>query len=237
MATNEKLGTKSATAEPKKENFVTKTIKFFEKNQKWIYGILIGILMIAVAIVLLNRFYFQPKMERGSTAILKPIEFYTQAVQMGDSALYTQALEGDEENDGFLTIISQYKWTSISNTAKYFAGLCYLNTGDEDEALKFFKEFKHKEDVYWHACQMLIGDIYDNQNDTKNAIKYYEVATESKDPYFTPIALFKLGQQYERDNNWKKAIAAYEQIENNFNTQYMNMGVDKFLERAKIKAN
>ena len=144
-------------------------------------------------------------------------------------------LEGDDENDGFLTIISDYKLTKTANTAKFYAGLTYLKLNDKEEALNYLLQFKKKEDVLWYACQALIGDLYDEQGDESKAITYYKKAVKNDDPYFTPINLFKLGQMYERSENWKEAAAAYKRIESDYYDQYQNMGVAKFAENVKSK--
>ena len=235
MAKNEKVGTKTDALGQPKENFITKTTDFFNQYQKIIYGILIALLTIILVVVLGNKFYLQPKMERGTTMILRPIEYYTAALQSRDTLLFQKALEGDEEYDGFETIIDLCKMTRIGNTARYFAGLCYLNMGQHEEALTYFKKFKKKEDVYWYACQALIGDIYDNMEENANAIKYYKKAVKGNDPYYTPIALFKLGQQYEKQDKWKEALSEYQKIESKYHEQYQVMGVEKFTEKAKYK--
>ena len=234
MTKKEKIGTKAEVAGQQKENILTKINDFFNQYQKIIYSTLITLLSIILVIVLGNRFYLQPRMERGTAMIIKPIEYYTTAVQSRDTLLFQKALEGDEEYDGFETIIDQCKMTPIANTARYFAGLCYLNMGQQEEALDYLKKFKKKEDVYWYACQMLIGDIYDDMQDESNAIKYYKKATKGND-YYAPIALFKLGQQYEKQDKWKEAVAEYQTIEDKYYQQYQLMGVEKFAEKAKCK--
>ena len=233
MTKNEKIGAKNDVVGQQKENFITRTTDFFNQYQKIIYGTLIALLAVILLVVLGNRFYLQPKMEKGTAMILKPIEYYSNALQSRDTLLFQKALEGDEEYDGFETIITQCKLTRIGNTAHYFAGLCYLNMGQQEEALDYFKKFKKREDVYWYACQALIGDIYDNMQDDANAKKYYNKAIKGDDPYYTPIALFKLGQIYEKENNWKDALASYQKIEKTYYQQYQVMGVEKFAEKAK----
>jgi len=83
----------------------------------------------------------------------------------------------------------------------------------------------------------LIGDIYDDEGDSENAIKYYKKAVKGDNPYFTPNNLFKLAQMYERNDNWESALEAYQRIESEFYQQYQLMGIDRYLERAKINAS
>lgn len=233
MANTEKLGSKKEELAQENENFVTKTLSFFNKYQNIIYGIIIGILVIVLAILAFNRFYLQKKNAEASAQIVKPIEWFVQ----GDSASLNLALEGDGENDGFLDIASNYKITKTANTANYYAGLTYMKLGQKDEALEYLKKFKKKEDVIWYGCQALIGDIYDDNGDESKAISYYEKAVKGEDPYFTPIALFKLGQMYERKGDWKKALDAYQTIEKDFYNEYNRMSIAQYVERAKSKVS
>ncbi len=233
MANTENLGSKKTEQVQENENFVTKILSFFNKYQNIIYGVIIGILVIVLAILAFNRFYLQKKNAEASAQIVQPIHWFVQ----GDTASLKLALEGDDENDGFLDIASGYKITHTANTANYYAGLTYLKLGQKDEALEYLKKFKKKEDVLWYACQATIGDLYDEQGDEAKAISYYEKAVKGEDPYFTPIALFKLGQMYERKGDWKKASDAYQTIEKNFYEEYNKMSIAQYAERAKANAS
>ncbi len=231
MANNEQLGAKKSENTQQEENFGARFINFFAKNQNVIFGVVIAILVVAAGIIAFNKFYLTPKNEKASAAMIAPINYYL----AGDSVSLNYALEGDDENDGFLTIISDYKITKTANTAKYYAGLTYLKLNDKEEALNYLLKFKKKEDVLWYACQALIADIYDEQGDEANAINYYKKSVKNDDPYFTPINLFKLGQMYERQENWKEANNAYQRIESEYFDQYQSMGVAKFAENVKSK--
>ncbi|MCQ2276233.1 MAG: tetratricopeptide repeat protein [Bacteroidales bacterium] len=233
MASNEKLGSKKTEQEEVSENFVTKTIAFFNKYQNIIYGVIIGILVVVLAIILFNKFYLQKKNGEASAQMSYPIS----QLMAGDSASLNRALEGNDENDGFLSIADGYKLTKTSNTAKYYAGLCYLKLGQKDEAMDYLKKFKKREDVLWYGCQSVIGDLYDEQGDEAAAVKYYEKAAKGEDPYFTPIALFKLAQMYERQDKWNEAADTYQKIEDNFYAEYTKMSIAQYAERAKAKAS
>ena len=168
MENNEKIGAKKESTTQQKENFISKTIAFFNKYNKIVYGVIIVILVIISGILAFNKFYLAPKAEKASMLILKPIE----KMMAGDSASVLIALEGDEEIDGFLTIAKGYSLTKTANIANYYAGLSYLKLNDKEEALKYLSKFKHKEDVLWYSCQALIGDIYDDMGDAKKALDF-----------------------------------------------------------------
>ncbi|MCL2290485.1 MAG: tetratricopeptide repeat protein [Bacteroidetes bacterium] len=215
------------------ESFVVRIFNFFNQYNKIIYGIAIGLLVIIVALLAFNKFYLAPRTEKASAMMTAPIEFMMKA----DSLSLVMALEGDDEHEGFLSIASSFRFTRTANTARYLAGMCYLGLGDKEEALNYLLKFKRKDDIYWFGAQATIGNLYDDQGDTKKAIRYYRRAVGGNDPYLTPANLFKLGQLYEREGDWRKAVTAYETIQKDFFTEYQKMGVDRFLERALINRN
>jgi len=224
---------KGLSTQPAKENFVIRIFKFFNQYDKIIYGVAVGLLLLVGILLAFNKYYIVPQNEKASALMTAPIDFMMQ----GDTLSLTKALEGDDENEGFLTIASSFALTSTKNSANYFAGLCYLKLGDKEEALNYLLKFKHKDDIYWFAAQGMISDLYDDQGELAKAIKHAKKAAESKDPYFAPISLFKLGQLYEREGNWAKAAVTYKTIQEKFYDEYQKMGVDKFLEKALIKEN
>jgi tetratricopeptide (TPR) repeat protein len=228
-----KLEEKKEQSQHKHEGFVVRVFGFFNQYDKIIYGVTIGLLVVVCGLLALNKFYLTPKAEKASALMTIPIDYMLRA----DSLSLIQALEGDDENEGFLSIASSFSLTSTANTAKYFAGLCYLKLGEKEDALHYLLKFKHKDDIYWYAAQGMISDLYDDQGETAKAIKHCKKAAESKDPYFAPVSLFKLGQLYEREENWGKAVAAYQAIKDRFYAEYQKMNIDKFLERALINQN
>lgn len=233
MANTEKLGTKQEIEGQENEK---KLVAFFKNNEKVIYGVLLGILVVVILIVALFRFIITPRNQKAAEAIMAPIEQYTIGLSTGDSLSFATALEGNEETDGFLTIIDDYGSTKAGNTAKYYAALCYLQQHNYDEALDMLLKYKKKDQNVWYSAQMLIGDIYDEQGDVENAKKYYKHAIKGNTELVAPVAAFKLGMLFEREENWNEAYDNYKFIEEEFYERYTQMGVAKYLERAKIKA-
>jgi len=228
-----KLDEKKEQGQRTQEGFVVRTLNFFNQYNKVIYGVAIGLLVIVGALLAFNKFYITPQTEKASAMMTAPIEFMMKA----DSLSLIKALEGDDEHEGFLSIASSFRFTRTANTARYLAGMCYLSLGDKEDALNYLLKFKRRDDVYWFGAQATIGNLYDDQGDTRKAIRYYRRAVGGNDPFLTPANLFKLGQLYEREGDWRRAAAAYETIQKDFFTEYQKMGVDRFLERALINRN
>ena len=224
---------KKEQGQHKHDGFVVRVFSFFNQYDKIIYGVAIGLLVIVCGLLALNKFYLTPQAEKASQMMRAPMDL----MQQTDSVSLLKALEGDEANEGFLTIASLSKFTSTSNTANYFAGKCYLALGDKEEALRYLLKFKHKDEIYWYIAQGMISDLYDDMGELAKAITYCKKASESKDPYSAPVNLFKLGQLYEREGDWKKAATAYQAVKDKFYAEYQKMNIDKFLERALINQN
>lgn len=233
MANTEKLGTKQEIEGKENEKNL---VAFFKKYEKIIYSVLLGIVVIAILIVALFKFIITPRNQKAAEAIIAPIEQYTLALSTGDSLAFATALEGNEDADGFLTIIDDYGHTKAGNTAKYYAALCYLQQHNTDEALDMLLKYKKNDKNVWYSAQMLIGDLYDEQGDVENAKKYYQHAIKGNTELVAPVAAFKLGMLFEREENWDKAYDNYKLIEDKFYERYTQMGVAKYLERAKIKS-
>ena len=233
MANTEKLGTKQEIEGQENEK---KLVAFFKNNEKVIYGVLLGILVVVILIIALFRFIITPRNQKAAEAIMAPIEQYTIGLSTGDSLSFATALEGNEETDGFLTIIDDYGRTKAGNTAKYYAALCYLQQHNYDDALDMLLQYKKKDNNVWYSAQMLIGDLYDEQGDVENAKKYYKHAIKGNTELVAPVAAFKLGMLFEREENWNEAYNNYKLIEDKYYKRYSLMGVSKYLERAKIKA-
>ncbi|MBR0078002.1 MAG: tetratricopeptide repeat protein [Bacteroidales bacterium] len=233
MANTEKLGTKQEIEGQENEK---KLVAFFKNNEKIIYGVLLGILVVVILIIALFRFIITPRNQKAAEAIMAPIEQFTLALGTGDSLAFAAALDGNEETDGFLTIIDDYGSTKAGNTARYYAAVCYLQQRDPEEALDMLLKYKKNDDNVWYKAQLLIGDLYDEQGDVENAKKYYKHAMKGNTELVAPEAAFKLGMLYEREENWSEAYNNYQFIQDKFYERYNQMGVSKYLERAKIKA-
>jgi len=64
MAKKEKVGAKKDDGAQKKETFVSKTILFFTKYNKFIYGAIIAILVVIIGILAFNRFIYKKRLKK-----------------------------------------------------------------------------------------------------------------------------------------------------------------------------
>lgn len=213
-------------------------------KHKLIFDIVFIVVLVIILLAVVYRQWLAPMWNNAASEAAQPT--IAQVVEANtlttDTAKLKIALEGDDENDGFLTVIDNYDHPGIKSaraakfSLKYYAALCYLNQGNEDEALETLLQMKKRDDYLWYEAQMLIGDLYDDQNDEDNAKKYFQKAADGKTDFVAPIALWKLGMLCEREGDWDGAFKNYEEIMNSYPERYSQMGVAKYYERAKIKA-
>jgi tetratricopeptide (TPR) repeat protein len=258
MANTEKLGdlNDSTEKEKTKKTIATdklgsshdgkgKLVAWYAKNKKVID--IIGISLLVVAFFLLIYFlWLKPKWNKEASEAAQPTiaTVVNNSMLSTDTATLKAALEGDEkgEIEGFLSIIDRYDHPIFKTSRaakfslKYYAALCYLNLGQEEEALDMLLKMKKRDSYLWYEAQMLIGDLYDDQDDTDNAKKYFQKAAKGETDFVAPIALWKLGMLCEREGDWAGAFENYEKIQNDYPERYNQMGVAKYYERAKIKA-
>ncbi len=187
---------------------------FWETYQKQIiYGV--G----AIAAVALLYFGYQnlivePKQKEAVAAMWK-------AQQMFEKDSFTQALNAPAlDADGFLAVIDKYGSTPAGNSAKYYAAVCYLQTGDFDNAIKYMEDYDAEGDLLPTMKYGILGDCYSEKQDFGKAISMYEkAATATDNEALVPIYLKKLGLLNEKQGNKEAAVKAFERIRSEFPNQ------------------
>lgn len=142
--------------------------------------------------------------------------------------------------EGFLGIADQYSGTQAGNMARYYAAVCYLQTGDYDSAINQMEKFSPSDDLLPALKQGILGDCYSEKEDYGKAIKYYEKAADASDnEIVATYYLKKLGMLHEYQGNHKDAIKAYERIRRDYaniqSTEWRE--IEKYIYRAKGNMN
>ena len=112
------------------ESTLGRTEMFVENNKKTITAVVIALIVIVLAVFGVKKYYLEPRENEAQAAIFR-------AEQLFENDDYATALNGDGNNMGFLDVINEYGSTKAGNLAKYYAGICYLNTGDYNNAIKY----------------------------------------------------------------------------------------------------
>ncbi|MDR0544014.1 MAG: tetratricopeptide repeat protein [Odoribacteraceae bacterium] len=203
------------------------TEQFIERNQKWIIRGVTFILVAIAAFFGYHKLYKAPLEKEARVQMASPERYFQQ-----DSFLL--ALNGDGNALGFLEIIDQYGSTPSGNLANYYAGLCLLYTGDYQDAITYFNRFSSDDMVFSHVVKANIGDAYMELEDFKQAAHFYKQATDgNKNELTAPMILMKAGLAYEKSNDYKNALAAYEKLEKEFPNSIEARDIEKYIARSK----
>ena len=191
---------------------MNKTELFFEKNGRMMSYIFLGLLILAALIFGYRSLLVQPRAEKAA-------EMIAEAQNRFDSETpdFELALQGDANGAGFLDVIEQYGSTPSGNLAKHYAGICYLRTGDLENAAKYLAKYSPVKGIPGSLINAqnygLQGDVAVERQDYAAAVKFYDKAVKAADNNMTaPMYLRKAGLAEQARGNDDKAAAYYEEI-------------------------
>jgi tetratricopeptide (TPR) repeat protein len=119
--------------------------------------------------------------------------------------------------DGFLAIIDKFGGTPAANTANYYAGICYLQMGDMDNAIKYLEDFSPEGDILPAMKYGVLGDCYSEKENYDEALGLYEKAADAtKNDLLAGYFLKKLGMLNEYCGNKDAALKAYTRLQRDF---------------------
>ncbi len=210
------------------EEVLGRTEQFIEKHNRILFIVLGSIIVVILLYFGFKRFYLMPREDKAQAAM-----FFAERYFEKDS--FNLALNGDGQSLGFKDIIDDYGMTKSSNLARYYAGICYLNTKDYESAIKHLKKFKSKDKIVSSMALGAIGDAYLELKDTKKGLSFYlKAADKNSNDFVTPTFLMKAGWIYEIDKDWEKALKTFERIKKEYPRSSEAMTVDKHIVRAKV---
>jgi tetratricopeptide (TPR) repeat protein len=209
------------------EETLTRTEKYLEDNYKPLLIVLGGIVAI-VALVWLGKIYLNNRNKEAQSQMFMAERY----LEMDSLNL---ALKGDGNYLGFLDIADNYKMTKAGNLAAYSAGICYLNLGNYNEAIKYLDKYKKKDQVIASIAIGATGDAYVELGDLeKGASKYVEAADYADNSFNTPLYLMKAANIYEMERKFDKALSLYERIQDKYPESTEGSTIDKYIARVKV---
>ncbi|MGD9978471.1 MAG: tol-pal system YbgF family protein [Bacteroidales bacterium] len=207
------------------DNALTRSEQFIEQNQKSLTIIIVAILVIVSIYFGYKRLYIAPMEEEARSQIFAA-EFYFEK----DS--FNLALNGNDNDLGFLEIADKYGVTKTGNLANYYAGICYRQLGDYKKAISHLKKFDAGDLLVTPIAYGAMGDCYVELNNLEEGAKYYERAADyTEDEFTTPIFLKKAGTVYEELKQNDRALKLYNQIKENFPKSSEARDIDKDIAR------
>lgn len=207
------------------EETVSRTNQFLDENKKTIYGILIALLVIGLAIVAWYKFYYQPKRTEAIDQ-LYPAEANFRAKE------YKLALEGDGNVLGFTQIIQDFG-KKAGKDVYFYAGVCELQLGNYENALNYLKKYTGKDAILAARATACSGDAYVGLEKYKDALACYEKAAASADNIFAAGYLLKAGVVCEEMGDKAKALGFYKQIKDKYPQSMEGYDIDKYIARIE----
>lgn len=211
------------------EHALTRAEQFIETYQKqiiWVVGIILGVVVLYMSF---QRFYVDRKSQEAAAQMF-PAEQYFEKDD------WDKALNGDNNNLGFSSIVSEYRFTPSAQLAKYYAGICCLRLGEYEDAIDYLGKFKSKDKILSSLALGGIGDAHAQLGETGKAVSFYKKAAEHKSNDFTsPLYLLRAGILLEKEGKFKEAGELYERIKTDYATSTEGRTIDKYIARTKIE--
>jgi tetratricopeptide (TPR) repeat protein len=204
---------------------ISRTDQFFRDNKKTIYGILIALLVIGLAIVAFYKFYYQPK-SKEATAQMFPAEA---SFRSGE---YDLALNGDGNVLGFSQIIDDFG-AKAGKDVYFYAGICELQLGNYQESINYLKKYKGKESILKARAIAAMGDAYVGLEKYDDALGCFDKAAAVADNIFAATYLLKAGVVCEELGNTDKALTYYKKIKDQYPQSIEGYDIDKYISRIE----
>ena len=213
----------------------SRTEDFVARNQKIILGI-VGVAFIgAIAYFLYTKFVVEPKeVEATNEMYVAQKNFELATDGTASDSLYNLALNGAEGKLGFVKIADEFSGTDAGNLANYYAGIAYLNTGKNDEAITYLEKF-NSSDVMLKALAIgAIGDAHSQKNQIKEALDFYKKALSSNENEFTtPRFTLKAGKSALALGNKEEALKFFTDIKDKYESTPEAQGIDALIGLAQ----
>jgi tetratricopeptide (TPR) repeat protein len=214
------------------DDIILKAKGFWTKNQKPI-SIVLGVIIVLVGgWYVYNNYFVAPKEEEAEKTMFKAEQYFRQ-----DSLKL--ALNGDQFNRGFIYIINNYGSTKAGNLAKYYAGLCYLKTGDFNKAVNYLKDFSSNAKQIQMMAYGALGDAYSELNKNDDAVNSYKKAANefTDDVTMSSEYLFRAALKLETLGKNSEALELYKELKEKYPNTQRGYSADKYIYRLSIIPN
>ncbi|MBR2450498.1 MAG: tetratricopeptide repeat protein [Paludibacteraceae bacterium] len=203
------------------------TSVWIEKNQNkltWAVTIVVALVVGALA---LNTYVIKPKAVEVNDENAKAVAYFMQ----GD---WEKALNGDDaECIGFQTIADEYKCFQSGKLAALYAGVCYYQMGQFEDAVEYLDKFSADDLTIEPAALQLMGDAYVQMEDYAKAVKAFEGAAESGNELIAPMSLKKAGFVYLELGNKAAAKKAFETIKTDYPASTEAQNIEAYIAIAE----
>ena len=211
------------------DEIIAKAQDFWTRYQKQITIVLAVIVLGAGGWYGYRSFVQKPKAEKAIDAMFRAEEYYRM------DSLH-KALNSDGINAGFLKVIKEYGGTDAGNLARFYAGDCYLRTGDFNNAVKQLKEFSTSSKQVQARAYKLLADAYSELGRNDEAIASYKKAANhfTEDRFGSAEYLFFAASLSEKIGKNNEAIALYKEIKEKYPETVSANESDKYLAKLGV---
>ena len=203
------------------------TSVWIEKNQNKLTWAVTIVVAIVVGVLALNTYVIKPKAIEVSNENAKAVTYFMQ----GD---WEKALNGDDaECVGFQAIADEYKCYQGGKLAALYAGACYYQLGQYEDAVAYLSKFSAKDLNLEPAALQLLGDAYVQLEQLNKAVKAFEAAAKSGNDLIAPMSLKKAGLVYLELGNNAAAKKAFEAIKADYPASAEAQDIEKYIAIAE----
>lgn len=211
------------------EQALTRSERFIEDNQKGLTYLLGGLIVVLLIVIGGNRFYLKPLNEKAAADM-----YYAERFFENDS--FNLALNGYGTYPGFLNVIDDYGMSRSAKISKYYAGVCYHQLGDQENAISFLNKFKTDDLLVGAAKYSTLGDAHVELADYDKAVSAYKTGIDKyTNTFSSPIMLKKLGLVYEEMDKLDLALETYETIASLYPETPEGREIKKYMGRVESK--
>ena len=219
MATKSK--SKEEVRQEQVETRVSKFEQFYENYKKVIWGVLIAVLVIWLAVLGYQKYIYQPKCaEAQEQAFPAETNF-----QQGN---YEIALNGDGNVLGFAEIIDSYG-TKAGKAVYLYAGICELQLGNFENAISYLKKYNGQEEILKARALACEGDAYVGLEDYKSAVAAYKKAVAVADNPYAAAYLVKEGLALEQLGDKAAALDCYKTVKDKYPQSIEAYDIDRYI--------
>ena len=122
------------------EETLTRTEQWVENNQKTLSTIVFTIVGVIALFLAYGKFYLEPVNEEAQQELFKSVTYF-------EADSFNLALYGVNGEYGLLDIIDEYGSSDAGNLANYYAGISFLNMGDNESAIDYLSDFSSDDEV------------------------------------------------------------------------------------------
>lgn len=212
------------------ESSLGRTELFIEDNKDKLLTGLAVVVLVIFGIYAYIKFVKTPKENNAAAQMFMAEQYFER-----DS--FNLALNGDGNYPGFLKVMNEYSGTKAANNAKYYAGVCYMQLQDFDNAIRQLEDFSSNDPMLLPVSTGLLGDAYMEKGLTDKAETYYKkaVSQAEKNNLIAPLYLQKLGVLYEKAQKLQDALTVYEKIKSEYPSSNEGRNAEKYIQSVKIK--